>query len=110
MLLADDQVDRVAASVQQWLGNHQMHVSSGPNDVTGAKAENMVRFSTGLSDQDIAPLLTHLIQQGEAVAQFREVAADLEDAFLSVANAGDEASGQLAGVSAGNGTEEADSS
>ncbi len=109
MLLAEDQVDRVADSVGQWLANHQAHVSAGSEDVTGAKAEQMVRFSTSLSDHDVAPLLTHLIGQGEAIAQFREVATDLEDAFLSVANAGDEAPGELAGVSAGDGELEANS-
>ena len=55
----------------------------------GAPAETMVRFSTSLSDEALAPLLSHLVQEGEAVAQFREVATDLEDAFLSVASAGE---------------------
>lgn len=108
MLLGDDQVDRVAASVGSWLSEQAGHV--GENDVSGAKAENMVRFSTSLNDQDVAPLLTHLIGQGEAIAQFREVATDLEDAFLSVANAGDQGgSDQLAAVSSGDSDGEADS-
>ena len=33
---------------------------------------------------ELSPLLAHLVEQGEAIAQFREVATDLEDAFLSV--------------------------
>jgi hypothetical protein len=37
-----------------------------------------------LSDLELSPLLAHLVEQGEAIAQFREVATDLEDAFLSV--------------------------
>ncbi len=109
MLLAEEQVDRVADSVGQWLANQQAHVSGGSGDVTGAKAEQMVRFSTSLSDQDVAPLLTHLIGQGEAIAQFREVATDLEDAFLSVANAGEETPSQLVGASADDGGQEANS-
>lgn len=71
------QVDRVAGLVGKWL-------SRSPEDVTGAPAEAMVRFATSLSDLELTPLLTHLIEQGEAVAQFREVTTDLEDAFLSV--------------------------
>lgn len=71
------QVDRVAGLVTAWL-------ATSPEDVTGAPAETMVRFATSLSDLELTPLLTHLVEQGEAIAQFREVTADLEDAFLSV--------------------------
>ncbi len=90
LLLGDDQVDRVAGVVRQWLDAHHAEEKAGPSEVMGSRAESMVRFTTSLSDQELAPLLTHLIQQGEPVAQFREVATDLEDAFLSVANAGEE--------------------
>jgi len=76
-LINTDQVDRVAGLVTNWL-------SAPAEDVTGAPAETMVRFATSLSDQEITPLLSHLVEQGEAIAQFREVATDLEDAFLSV--------------------------
>ncbi len=72
-----EQVDRVAALVAA-------HLSAPPEDVTVAPAETMVRFATSLSDLELAPLLTHLIEQGETVAQYREVTSDLEDAFLSV--------------------------
>jgi len=71
-----DRVDRAAGLVAQWL-------STSPENVTGARAETMIRFATKLSDLELAPLLTHLIEQGETIAQFREVTADLEDAFLS---------------------------
>ena len=98
MLLDDDQVDRVAEAVRGWLGEqHHGEPQIGSDDVMASPAETMVRFSTSLSDQDVAPLLTHLIEKGEVVAQFREVATDLEDAFLSVANAGDEAKSDDAG-------------
>jgi ABC-2 type transport system ATP-binding protein len=90
LLLKGDQVDRTAAAVRKWLEQHSAEETLGKSDVTGAPAETMVRFSTSLGDEALSPLLTHLVQQGEAVAQFREVATDLEDAFLSVANAGEQ--------------------
>ena len=74
-----NQVDRVVGLVAKWL-------SASPEDVTGAPAETMVRFATSLSDLELTPLLAHLVEQGEAISQFREVATDLEDAFLSVTN------------------------
>jgi ABC-2 type transport system ATP-binding protein len=88
-----DQVDRVAGISRKWFAARQSDDNTGQSEVTGAKAETMVRFSTELNDQEVGPLLTHLIEQGETIVQFREVATDLEDAFLSVANAdsGDEA-------------------
>lgn len=109
MLLQPEQVDPVAEKVRQWLRDQQGDENAGPSVVNAAQAETMVRFSTSLSDQELSPLLTHLIQQGEVVAQFREVATDLEDAFLSVANAGDSddrdaseaANDELAGAAAG---------
>jgi ABC-2 type transport system ATP-binding protein len=59
----------------------------GPdNDGTavGSEAEAMVRFETAHSDERLAGLLSHLIDRGIVVAQFREVPTDLEDAFLTV--------------------------
>ena len=81
-LVDDDQVDRVAALVEDWLPTVGQAA-----DVTRAPAETMVRLATSLSDREITPLLSHLVGQGEAVAQFREVPTDLEDAFLSVTSA-----------------------
>ena len=89
MLLDEAQVDRVGETVRRWLQERSGDVNSGAAEVTCAKTEMMVRFSTHLNDREVAPLLSHLIGQGETVVQFREVATDLEDAFLSVANAGD---------------------
>lgn len=80
-LIEADQVDRVVGLVQAWSSE-----SGNVSEVTGAKTEAMVRFTTGLSDREITPLLSHLVGQGEGIAQFREVPTDLEDAFLSVAN------------------------
>jgi ABC-2 type transport system ATP-binding protein len=89
LLLSNDQVERTAGRVREWLEKHSADETLGKSDVAGAVAETMVRFSTSLNDVALAPLLTYLVQQGESVAQFREVPTDLEDAFLSVANAGE---------------------
>ena len=52
--------------------------------VSGSATEVMVRFQTSRSDKDLAGLLATLVDKRLAVAQFREVPTDLEDAFLSV--------------------------
>ncbi len=90
MLLIEDRVDAVAESVGKWLDEHRSDEKAGPSEVTRAHHERMVRFSTGLSDEELAPLLGHLVGEGAPVAQFREVPTDLEDAFLYVANEGNE--------------------
>jgi ABC-2 type transport system ATP-binding protein len=108
LLLEHDRVEPVAGMVRQWLSEHPGNESAGNGEVTSSEAEMMVRFATSLGDQDVAPLLAHLIGQGVAIAQFREVAADLEDAFLFVAGENEDAetdtragsgdSGHLAGA------------
>ncbi len=100
MLISDEHVDRVSETVKQWLNQRGGGAAIDPADVVTAKTELMVRFTTQLNDRDVAPLLTHLVNQGETVVQFREIATDLEDAFLSVANAGDQ-SDVAASASAG---------
>jgi ABC-2 type transport system ATP-binding protein len=89
VLLAGDRVDHVVGITEKWLDDHQSHVSGDGPDVIGLHTESVVRFTTTLTDQDLAPLLTHLVQQGETILQFREVVTDLEDAFLSVTAAGE---------------------
>lgn len=88
MLLQADRVEAVAGVVAQWLGGHQAEEKGGPSEVKPAEAERTVRFSTSLTDEQLAPLLARLISDGQPVLQFREVATDLEDAFLYVANEG----------------------
>ena len=95
VLLNDSaQVDRVAKSIQQWLGAQQDATDS---DVASDQTELTVRFNTALNDQQISPLLTHLIEQQESIAQFRELVTDLEDAFLSVTKSGDASAGNPSG-------------
>lgn len=57
-------------------------------DLTALPAEAVVRFRTRLADQRLSEVLAGLIQAGVQVAQFREVACDLEEAFLSVTRNG----------------------
>jgi ABC-2 type transport system ATP-binding protein len=86
-LVDSQQVGGVATRVGQWMKQQQEQ-----SEVTESVAETMVRFTTSLSDREITPLLSHLVTGGEAIAQFREVPTDLEDAFLSVAGEAETAS------------------
>ncbi|MEM9367807.1 MAG: ABC transporter ATP-binding protein [Planctomycetota bacterium] len=80
-LVDTDQISRVATSVADW-----MKAAEQESTVDQIDAETLVRFTTQLTDRELTPLLSHLVCGGEAVAQFREVPTDLEDAFLSVAS------------------------
>ena len=96
LLLEEDQVDRVSQIINNWLAGHQSHISGKDPDVVGERAESAVRFTTSLNDREVAPLLTHLVQQGETIIQFREIATDLEDAFLSVTGTAEETADESA--------------
>ena len=52
--------------------------------ISTSNTESVVRFDTDRKDEDLAQLLAKLTDAGIAISQFREVALDLEDAFLSV--------------------------
>ena len=52
--------------------------------VTVSQAECVLRFPTARPESELAEVLGKLIGAGVSVSQFREVASDLEDAFLSV--------------------------
>jgi ABC-2 type transport system ATP-binding protein len=65
------------ASLRGRLGAEGSSVQSSP-------AESVVRFESALSDAAVSELLTGLVQAQVRIAQFRELQADLEDAFLSV--------------------------
>lgn len=58
--------------------------------ITVSPAESMVRFRSGQTDAELGTMLKRLIDAGSAVIQFREVAGNLEEAFLSVTRAGNE--------------------
>jgi ABC-2 type transport system ATP-binding protein len=53
-------------------------------EVKASEAEAVVRFETDQTEENMASLLAFVVQRGISVSQFREVATDLEDAFLSV--------------------------
>lgn len=76
-LVAEDQLDSAAAILKQHVAHEKLSVS---------KPERTLRFPTADSEAALAGLLSSLVNQGIQVAQFREVAGDLEEAFLSVAN------------------------
>ncbi len=57
-------------------------------DLAPLPAEALLRFRTRLEDSRLSEVLAGLVHAGVQVAQFREVACDLEEAFLSVTRNG----------------------
>jgi ABC-2 type transport system ATP-binding protein len=51
--------------------------------------ESIVRFRSDISEDELGSILAKLVAVGIPVTQFREVASDLEEAFLSVTRSGD---------------------
>jgi ABC-2 type transport system ATP-binding protein len=51
--------------------------------------ESIVRFRSDRSEDELGSILAKLVAAGIPVTQFREVASDLEEAFLSVTRSGD---------------------
>ena len=74
-LAAEDQIEPASRLIGDMLQDAEVNAS---------KAEEIVRFATNKTDDDLGELLAELIRQGVRVTQFREVPSDLEDAFLSV--------------------------
>jgi ABC-2 type transport system ATP-binding protein len=75
--LADgDQLPSARDALRSLLGNRE--------SIETSQAERTLRFPTNRSDGEMADILKYLIQAGILVTQFREMASDLEDAFLSV--------------------------
>ncbi len=56
-------------------------------EVTEAPSEAVVRFSTAIPESQLGQLLSELVKAGLPVTQFRELQTDLEEAFMSFANA-----------------------
>lgn len=54
------------------------------SQVSLSQRELMLRFPTVETEEQLSEVLKQLIAQGVAVGQFRELAGDLEDAFMSV--------------------------
>ena len=64
------------------------------SSLTVSPAESMVRFRSSQTDAELGSTLKQLIDAGVLVVQFREVAGNLEEAFLSVTRAGNGAAGE----------------
>lgn len=76
-LVQDGDIDNASRVLKESLGEVEISVS---------KQERTLRFPTADSEQALATMLNSLVTNGIQVAQYREVASDLEDAFLSVAS------------------------
>lgn len=64
--------------------------SLGPEtEINVSDAESIVRCRTAATEEKLAELLQTLIAEGHRVSQFREVAGDLEEAFISAAREAD---------------------
>ncbi len=75
-LLEAEQLSQAQAALGQKLSQDE--------PVSVSQAERVLRFPTARTEQELAAILEHLIQQRIAIAQFREVTTDLEDAFMTV--------------------------
>ena len=53
-------------------------------EITPSPAEAIVRFKSDRQEEELGSVLTALIQNQIRVTQFREIAGDLEDAFMTV--------------------------
>ncbi len=67
--------------------------------ISVSQAECILRFPTSKTEPELADVLRQLIRADVVVSQFREVASDLEDAFLLVAE-GKQATSQAASPAA----------
>ncbi len=76
-LLSAEGIDAVGEHVRTALG--------ADSDITVSAAETTIRCRTAADDQQLGGLLRTLVTDGVAVGQFREVAGDLEEAFVSAA-------------------------
>lgn len=68
------------------------------SSITVSPAELMVRFRSGQADVELGETLKRLIEAGILVIQFREVAGNLEEAFLSVTRTGNKAAVTAEGI------------
>lgn len=59
------------------------------SEVTVSETESIIRCRTSASEESLAQLLGTLISEGCRISQFREVAGDLEEAFMSAAREAD---------------------
>ena len=73
-----------AAGLAQ-IGDKLKKILEPTAEVTVSETEFIIRCRTSASDETMADVLRQLIVAGDKVSQFREVAGDLEEAFVSAA-------------------------
>ena len=100
-LAGADQLDQAVSVLSQHSGS--------PDDVTPSPAESIVRFRTEKRDAELGDVLLALVNASVRVTQFREVASDLEEAYLTVTR-GDEDGGKAAASDDAVSTEESEAS
>ena len=83
LLTREEDLDRAAEVVRR-------HAEPGA-DVAISVAERAIRLRTARAEHELSALLAELIAAGVGVVQFREVQGDLEEAFMTVAAAGEPA-------------------
>ncbi len=89
-----------AAGLTQ-IGDKLKKILEPTAEVTVSATEFIIRCRTSASDETMADVLRQLIVAGDKVAQFREVAGDLEEAFVSAARVAEaERAGQSTAFSA----------
>ncbi len=76
-LTLSEQIDHSAAELSKQLRESE--------PLTISRAERTLRFPTARTEPELAQLLQQLVEANLSISQFREVASDLEDAFLLVA-------------------------
>ncbi|NQT15693.1 MAG: ABC transporter ATP-binding protein [Planctomycetes bacterium] len=84
-LATAEQIDATVRAIGQLVGEGA--------EAAGSAAEAMVRFQFRGTEEELGELLSRLIGAGIRVTQFRELGADLEDAFLSLIHPGAESEG-----------------
>jgi ABC-2 type transport system ATP-binding protein len=52
-------------------------------EVTTSRTESIVRFKSGRNDDELGRVLAKLVEKNIGLNQFREIAGDLEEVFLS---------------------------
>lgn len=80
-LLSSEQLQSTATKATQFLG--------ADSEISVSEQESIVRCRTAASEEKLAQLLQKLISEGHRISQFREVAGDLEEAFVSAARVAD---------------------
>lgn len=69
------------ARAQSMLASHL----SESEPIASSQRERVLRFPTNRPESELAEILHNLVSSGVRISQYREVASDLEDAFLTVA-------------------------